>query len=119
MSGLILSGSLGRFIRDPERAFLKLPFEGTPGRLFAAMMKFYNRRLSTLAKNRIGHGACGRQNAGWRELYDGFVPDFRLQKLIRKGLFRWWKAELLNLRFLLAGRKRTVATPATAAAEAL
>ena len=103
----------------PERAFLKLPFEGTPGRLFAAMMKFYNRRLSTLAKNRIGHGACGRQNAGWRELYDGFVPDFRLQKLIRKGLFRWWKAELLNLRFLLAGQKRTVATPATAAAEAL
>jgi hypothetical protein len=103
----------------PERAFLKLPIEGTPGRLFAAMMKFYNRRLSTLAKNRIAHGACGRQNAGWRELYDGFVPDFRLQKLIRKGLFRWWRAELLNLRFLLAGRKRTVATPATAAAEAL
>ena len=87
----------------PERAFLKLPFEGTPGRLFAAMMKFYNRRLSALAKNRIAHGACGRQNAGWRELYDGFVPDFRLQKLIRKGLFRWWKAELLNLRFLLRG----------------
>ena len=103
----------------PERAFLKLPFEGRPGRFFAATMKFYNRRLSTLAKNRIGHGACGRQNAGWRELYDGFVPDFRLHKLIRKGLFRWWKAELLNLRFLFMGRIGTVATPATAAAEAL
>jgi hypothetical protein len=47
------------------------------------------------------------------------VPDFRLQKLIRKGLFRWWKAELLNLRFLLVGRKQAVATPATATAEAL
>jgi hypothetical protein len=81
-------------------------------------MKFYNRRLSALAKNRIAHGACGRQNAGWRELYDGFVPDFRLQKLIRKGLFRWWKAELLNLRFLFAGRKPGMEAVAPAAAEA-
>jgi hypothetical protein len=82
-------------------------------------MKFYNRRLSALAKNRIAHGICGRHNAGWRELYDGFVPDFRLQKLIRKGLFRWWKAELLNLRFLFAGRKQLIAPPASATAEAL
>ena len=89
----------------PERAFLELPFEGTPGRIFGAMMKFYNGRLSALAKNRIARGTCGAHNAGWRELYDGFVPDMRLHKLIRKGLFRWWKAELLNLRFLFARRK--------------
>jgi len=104
---------------NPERAFLELPFEGVPGRIFGAMMKFYNRRLSALAKNRIAHGACGARNAGWRELYDGFVPDFRLQKLIRKGLFRWWKAELLNLRFAFSPRKQIVAAPATAPAEAL
>jgi flavin-dependent dehydrogenase len=104
---------------NPERAFLELPFEGAPGRIFGAMMKFYNRRLSALAKNRIAHGAGGARNAGWRELYDGFVPDFRLQKLIRKGLFRWWKAELLNLRFVFSARKQIVAAPATAPAEAL
>ena len=104
---------------NPERAFLELPFEGAPGRIFGAMMKFYNRRLSALGKNRIAHGACGARNAGWRELYDGFVPDFRLQKLIRKGLFRWWKAELLNLRFVFSARKQIVAAPATAPAEAL
>jgi len=104
---------------NPERAFLELPFEGVPGRIFGAMMKFYNRRLSALAKNRIAHGAGGARNAGWRELYDGFVPDFRLQKLIRKGLFRWWKAELLNLRFVFSARKQIVAAPATAPAEAL
>jgi flavin-dependent dehydrogenase len=105
---------------NPERAFLELPFEGIPGRLFAAMMKFYNRRLSMLAKNRIAHGACATRNSGWRELYDGFVPDFRLQKLIRKGLFRWWKAELLNLRFWFASRKRAqgAAAPAAATVEA-
>ena len=105
---------------NPERAFLELPFEGTPGRLFAGMMKFYNRRLSALAKNRIAHGVVGAHNAGWRELYDGFVPDFRLQKLIRKGLFRWWKAELLNLRFLFASPKHSpgAAAPARATVEA-
>lgn len=84
------------------------------------MMKFYNRRLSALAKNRIAHGVVGAHNAGWRELYDGFVPDFRLQKLIRKGLFRWWKAELLNLRFLFASPKHSpgAAAPARATVEA-
>ena len=104
---------------NPERAFLELPFAGTPGRLFAGMMKFYNRRLVALGKNRIAHGATGARNGGWRELYDGFVPDFRLQKLIRKGLFRWWGAELRNLRFLFASRKQIVAAPAPATAEAL
>ena len=101
---------------NPERAFLELPFEGLPGRLVGGMMKFYNRRLSALAKNRIAHGACATRNSGWRELYDGFVPDFRLQKLIRKGLFRWWKAELLNLRFWFASRKRVADATAPAAA---
>ena len=80
-------------------------------------MKFYNRRLSALARNRIAHGATGRHNAGWRELYDGFVPDLRLQKLLRKGLFRWWKAEVLNLRFYFTVGKEAAA-PARQPAEA-
>ena len=102
---------------NPEEAFLQLPFEGLQGRIFGGMMKFYNRRLSALARNRIAHGATGRHNAGWRELYDGFVPDLRLQKLLRKGLFRWWKAEVLNLRFYFTGGKEAAA-PARRPAEA-
>jgi flavin-dependent dehydrogenase len=117
--GTYFIGLVRAVYANPERAFLELPFEGVPGRIFGAMMKFYNRRLSALAKNRIVHRACGQFNAGWRELYDGFVPDLRLHKLIRKGLFRWWKAELLNLRFLFAGRKQTLGSPAAAPAEAL
>ena len=101
---------------NPERFFLQLPFQGAPGRIVAGMMKFYNRRLVALAKNRIAHGVVGTANSGWRELYDGFVPDFRLQKLIRKGLFRWWKAELRNLRFLFASPKRAPSAVASAAA---
>jgi flavin-dependent dehydrogenase len=87
--------------KDPEREFLHLPFEGKAGRVFGEMMKFYNRRLVVLAKRRLAKGCYGRRNAGWRELYDGFVPDRRVGKLIRKGLFHWWRAELTNLRLIL------------------
>jgi flavin-dependent dehydrogenase len=100
--------------KNPEREFLHLPFEGTPGRLFAGMMKFYNRRLVTLAKRRLVKGCYGRRNAGWRELYDGFVPDRRVGKLIRKGLFHWWRAELTNLRLIFAQDARPEAAPSTA-----
>ncbi len=103
--------------RNPEKAFGQLPFEGLPGRVFASMMKFYNRRLVRLAERRWATGYYGRHNAGWRELYDGFVPDARVGKLIRKGLFRWWKCELVHLRLLFAARKSPqpvdASTPAT------
>ena len=85
---------------------------------FAALMKFCNRRLSALGRNRIAHGATGARNAGWRELYDGFVPDIRLHQLIRKGLLRWWKADLLNLRFIFAARRPMRHPPVARAVEA-
>ncbi|MEP6698318.1 MAG: NAD(P)/FAD-dependent oxidoreductase [Verrucomicrobiota bacterium] len=90
--------------RDPECAFLHLPFEGKAGQIVAGLMKLYNRRLVTLAKRRMTTGCYGRRNAGWRELYDGFVPDRRVRKLIQKGLLRWGRAELTNLRLILARR---------------
>jgi flavin-dependent dehydrogenase len=101
--------------RDPEREFLHLPFEGKAGRVVGEMMKFYNRRLVTLAKRRLAKGCYGRHNAGWRELYDGFVPDRRVRKLIRKGLFRWWRAELTNLRLIFTPSGKRLA-PSLAAA---
>ena len=88
--------------RNPEREFFNLPFEGAPGRVFGGMMKFYNRRLVALAKRRKATGYFGSRNAGWREMYDGFVPDARVRKLIQKGLFRWWKAELTNVRLMFS-----------------
>ena len=83
--------------RDPEREFLHLPFEGKAGRVFAGLMKFYNRRLVALARRKLAAGTAGVRNSGWRELYDGFVPDARVRKLIQKGLRRWAHAELRNL----------------------
>ena len=91
--------------KNPEKAFLELPFRGTPGRVAASIIRFYNRRLVALAKRRLATGYFGRHNHGWRELYDGFVPDFRVTKLLRKGLFRWWTAELTNLRLMFSSPK--------------
>lgn len=90
--------------RDPECEFLNLPFGGAGGRIAAKFMSFYNRRLVALANRRWATGYYGKRNAGWRELYDGFVPDVRLWKQIARGLRRWWKCELINLRLMLAAR---------------
>jgi hypothetical protein len=74
------------------------------------MMRFYRRRLVALAKNRAAAGRLGEMNSGWRELYDGFVPDFRLRKQIGQGLRRWWRAEWKNLTM---SRGRAQSPPAT------
>jgi hypothetical protein len=87
--------------RDPECEFLHLPFTGIGGRLARNAMSFYNRRLAALAKRRLATGYYGANNAGWRELYDGFVPDIRLRKQISRGLRRWWKCELINVALML------------------
>jgi len=68
-------------------------------------MSFYNRRLVALAKRRWTTGYFGKRNAGWRDLYDGFVPDARVRKQIWRGLRRWWKCEFINLGLIL--RRRT------------
>jgi flavin-dependent dehydrogenase len=102
--GLVRAG-----YRDPECAFLNLPFGGWGGRIAANMMKFYSRRLVALANRRWATGCYGRRNAGWRELYDGFVPDRRICKLIWKGLRRWWKCEIINLRLMFVSPARAPA----------
>ncbi len=83
--------------RNPEEAFSHLPFEGPPGGVAARIMKFYGGRLAKLAQRRAAAGRLGEMNHGWRELYDGFVPDWRLRKLFFRGLRHWLRAEWKNL----------------------
>jgi flavin-dependent dehydrogenase len=125
-AGLLLDVSLyhiGLVIpayKDPERALLDLPFQGRSGRMVAATVKFYQKRLGALGKRRAATGYHGKHNAGWRELYSGFSPDPSLWKLMRKGLFRWWKAELINLwlKFVSPAHVPTAEGSTAAAAEA-
>ncbi|MGI8820882.1 MAG: NAD(P)/FAD-dependent oxidoreductase [Chthoniobacterales bacterium] len=115
--GSYFAGLVTPVYKNPEHEFARLPFEGMTGRAVAAIMSLYNRRLVVLAKRRLATGTYGAQNAGWRELYDGFVPDGRVWKLIRKGVFRWWRAELRDLPLLFRGKAAsappTMASPAS------
>jgi flavin-dependent dehydrogenase len=102
--------------RDPERAFINLPFRGRAGRLARNVMRFYGGRLVALANRRWATGYYGKRNAGWRELYDGFVPDMRLRQHIARGLLRWCKCELINLRLMLRRRAATSGNQVSATA---
>ncbi len=116
--GLYYLGLVIPAYKNPEGAFLELPFQGPIGRLVAATVTFYNRRLAALGKRRWHTGYYGKHNSGWRELYDGFAPDSRVRKLMQKGVFRWWRAELTNLRLILRSGARLPegdASPATSA----
>ncbi len=104
--------------RDPECQFLNLPFTGRGGRIAATLMSFYGRRLVTLANRRWAAGVYGKRNNGWRELYDGFVPDTRIRKQIWKGLRRWWKCELVNLWLMLTPKARVTSGEPSATAPA-
>jgi hypothetical protein len=116
--GMYFVGLVIPVYKDPEREFLHLPFAGTPGRIVGAMMSFYNRRLVVLAHRRLAKGCYGRRNSGWRELYDGFVADNRVWKLVRKGIGHWVRAELLNLRLIFAADATKRATSQSTAASA-
>jgi flavin-dependent dehydrogenase len=105
VSGYYL-GLIRAIYHDPECAFLSLPFTGIGGRFARNAMTFYNRRLVALANRRWATGYYGKRNAGWRDLYDGFVPDTRVRKQIWRGLRRWWKCELINLGLMLRTRRR-------------
>jgi len=108
-------GLVRAIYRDPECAFLNLPFTGFRGRFARKVMKFYGRRLVALANRRWATGYYGKRNSGWRELYDGFVPDIRIRKQLRRGLLRWWKCELINLGLML--RRRIVSSATRPSAE--
>src|SRR2546427_2444008 len=108
------TGLVRAVYHDPEREFLHLPFSGSGGKLVRKLMTFYGRRLTTMANRRWATGYYGKRNAGWRELYDGFVPDIRIHKQIRRGLLRWWKCELINLALMLRGGAAVPAKQASA-----
>ena len=103
-------GLVRAVFRDPESAFLNLPFTGFGGRFARNTMRFYGRRLVALANRRWATGYYGKRNAGWRELYDGFVPDIRIRKQLSRGLRRWLKCELINVGLML---RRPAAAEAT------
>ena len=107
-------GPVRQVYENPDEQFDFLPFDGVPGKIAASLLKFYNRRLSVLARRKIAAGVYGNRNENWRLLVGGFVPDASMLKLVRQGLLRWWRAELrcLFLRKTMAADEHPVPLPA-------
>ncbi len=102
-----------------EKGFLQMPFHGVPGRIAAALLRSYNGRLASLARRRIAAGVYGKNNAGWRDMYPGFVPDVSLARTFAWGLRKWLRAEIRNAflpRLAPAVESASVAEPAAAPA---
>ena len=90
-------GPVRQVYADPVTQFDFLPFDGKPGRVVAACMRFYNRRLAALARRKIAAGTYGARNAQWRLLVGGFLPDGTSARLLVRGLAWWARAEWRNL----------------------
>ena len=59
-------------------------------------IRFYNRRLVSIAKRKKALGIYGNHNAGRRPGFVGFSVRSAAFVMIAHGLLRWWKAELAN-----------------------
>jgi len=59
-------------------------------------IRFYNRRLTAIAKRKKALGIYGNHNAGRRPGFVGYSVRSSLFVMIGHGLLRWWKAELAN-----------------------
>ena len=59
-------------------------------------IRFYNRRLTAIARRKKALGIYGNHNHGRRPGFVGFSVRSAFLVMIGHGLLRWWKAELAN-----------------------
>lgn len=81
--------------RCPKR-YTIFPYTGPIGSSVGRFMRFYNRRLTAIAKRRYAAGIYGSANLDHRLLLPGFSPDRTSFKFIRLGLCKWLRAEWQN-----------------------
>ncbi|NNJ85798.1 MAG: hypothetical protein HKP20_01395 [Akkermansiaceae bacterium] len=80
---------------NQDLEFGKMPYSGFAGDVFARFMRFYNRRLVTLAKKKIKAGKFGDKNLNHHFITkNAFTPGNPTLKLMFKGIRIWLKCEL-------------------------
>jgi flavin-dependent dehydrogenase len=114
-------GPVRQVFSDPERQFEAFPFDGKPGEVVHRILSFFNRRLALLAQRKRAAGIYGHDNAGWRLLIPGFLPDSSSGKIMLRGIQRWLRAEwrhfgLRHLRTMPAEELKAMAGPSEAMA---
>ena len=98
---------------DPANEFPRFPYHGTPGKIFANFMRFYNQRLGQIGARRYAAGKYGQSNLDKRYLiHEGFAPCKKAaSKVILKGIFKWLRIEASSL--FLPRLPKQVPTPAS------
>lgn len=81
-----------------EKEFRRMPFSSRGSTVFYHFMKFYNHRLSQIAKRKMAAGRFGEENLEFRYLVPGFSPDGGAVKMLGRGLWHWMGCELKALR---------------------
>lgn len=83
---------------DQDLEFGKMPYSGFAGHVFARFMRFYNRRLVTLAKKKIKAGKYGAKNLHHAFITkNAFTPGNGTLKLMRQGIWLWVRLEFRYL----------------------
>jgi flavin-dependent dehydrogenase len=81
-------------------------------------IRFYNRRLVSIAKRKKALGIYGNHNAGRRPGFVGFSVRSAVVVMLAHGLLRWWKAELANAWTYVVKPRRLSASDASFAPDA-
>ncbi len=108
-TALYYLGVVGPVMRDP--AALGHPVFGLPlpqTRWASAFMRFFKRRLVTIARHRLKHGGYGQRNVGWRAYGRSFDLRWRSIAILCQGLFGWGRLEVDSLRRRLAAISRSL-----------
>ena len=111
-TSLYYLGVVGPVMRDPTA--LGHPVFGLPlpqTRIAAAFMRFFKRRLVSIARHRLKTGHYGRRNIGWRAYGRAFDLRWRTIGILGQGLLAWVRLELDCLRHRKSGNARDFSGP--------
>ncbi len=80
---------------NPDLEWKLMPYDGFGGAFFGKFMALYNRRLVSLAHQRLAKGIYGRHNHGrFFTPRISFSPDNTVLKILFDGIKFWLKAEI-------------------------
>lgn len=92
--GLYYFGVASEPYKIGRRALLEPMFSLPTSRPFFRFMRFYNRRLAQIARDRRARQALGRRNVGERAMLNGFTFARSTVLNLSKALLQWARVEL-------------------------
>ena len=79
---------------NPDKEYSTMPYDGVGGAVFARFMRFYNRRLETIARKRLTAGTYGKNNLKHRHLVRvPYEPNLKAVRHLFHGMRVWLKLE--------------------------